>query len=399
MERADVLVLNAGSTSIKLARFAHAAGGGLPVRTLSGQLDGLGRPGATLTLERPGQPARTRTASGRGGAAPVLLDALAAESALDDLAAVGHRIVHGGPQLSEPCALDRTRLAELKRIVPFDPEHLPLAIELVEALARARPELPQVACFDTAFHRDLPRVAQLLAIPRRYFEAGVRRYGFHGLSCSYLMEALGRAAGPEAMKGRVIIAHLGGGSSLTAAYAEKSVDTTMALTPAAGVPMATRSGDVDPGLLGYLLRTEGLRPDQLEHLLHHESGLYGLAQSADVRELLAREASDSHAADALALYCQEVKKRIGALAAVLGGLDTLIFSGGIGVHAPALRARMTLGLEFLGLVLDPAKNQTNAPLISAPQSRVAVRVIPTDEEVVIARATWAWLAAQKEPSS
>src|SRR5262249_40377892 len=201
---------------------------------LAGERAGRARPAPTPPLARPGQPAPPRPPPGRGGAPPVLLDALAAESALDDLAAVGHRIVHGGPQLSEPCALDRTRLAELKRIVPFDPEHLPLAIELVEALARARPELPQVACFDTAFHRDLPGVAKLLAIPRRYFEAGVRRYGFHGLSCSYLMEALGRAAGPEAMKGRVIIAHLGGGSSLTAAYAEKSVDTTMALTPAAG---------------------------------------------------------------------------------------------------------------------------------------------------------------------
>ena len=325
-------------------------------------------------------------------AADELLAALRSGGVLGALAGIGHRVVHGGPRLDRPCRISQDVLDELRRTVPYDPEHLPTEIALIESLARALPGLPQVACFDTAFHRDLPPAARLLPIPRRYAEAGLRRFGFHGLSCTFLLEELARRAGPAAAEGRVVLAHLGGGSSLTAVRAGRSVDTTMGFTPAAGVPMSTRSGDVDPGLVAYFLLAGKMTPAQLHAMLHRESGLLGLSEtSGDVRELLAREAADGRAAEALAVYCHEVKKRVGALAAVLGGLDTLVFSGGVGEHAAPIRARVCEGLDFLGLALDEAANLRSAPVISPPGAAVTVRVIPTDEEVVVARATFALL--------
>ena len=382
MAAGEVLSVNAGSSSVKLARFAPGAP---PVRRWRGLLERLGRPDAALTLEPAGAAARGLPAG--DGTVPALLARLEAEGLLDGLAAVGHRVVHGGPRLTETCWLDAAALAELRRIVPYDPEHLPLEIALVEAFGKARPTLPQIACFDTAFHRNLPRVAQLLPLPRRYFAAGLRRYGFHGLSLTYLVDALGEAA-----RGRVILAHLGSGASLTAVRDGRSVDTTMAFTPNSGVPMGTRSGDLDPGLIEVLLRVEGLDAERLRALLTRESGLLGLSEtSADVRDLLARAPADPRAAEALALFAYEVRKRIGALAAALGGLDTLVFSGGIGEHAAPVRAAILCDLEFLGIRLDEEQNRRNAPVLSAPESRVVVRLIPTDEEIVIARASLALL--------
>jgi acetate kinase len=275
---------------------------------------------------------------------------------------------------------------ELRRLSPFDPEHLPEEILLTEAFHRRFPELPQVACFDTAFHHDLPRVAQLLPIPRRYEAQGVRRYGFHGLSYAFLMGELARLAGTEVAQGRVILAHLGNGASLAAVHRGKSMDTSMSFTPTAGVPMSTRSGDLDPGLIWYLARTEGLDAKRFNEMVNFKSGLLGVSEtSSDMRDLLEHEKQDVRAAEAVALFCYQVKKWIGAFAAALGGLDTLVFAGGIGENAPVIRTRICGGLGFLGIELDEKQNATNEGVISAATSRVPVRVIHTDEEVMIAR--------------
>jgi acetate kinase len=277
-------------------------------------------------------------------------------------------------------------LEALRALSAFDPEHMPQEIRLAELFQQHFPELPQVACFDTEFHRDLPRVARILPIPRRYEARGVRRYGFHGLSYAYLIARLAELAGASAAQGRVILAHLGNGASLAALRSGRCVDTSMAFTPAAGVPMSTRSGDLDPGLVWYLASSEQLDAKGFQRMVNTESGLLGVAEtSSDMRQLLAREAQDVRAAEAVALFCYQVKKWVGAFSAALGGLDTLVFAGGIGEKAPAVRERICEGLGFLGLTLDPAQNSANAGLISTAASRVAVRVIVTDEEQIMAK--------------
>jgi len=258
---------------------------------------------------------------------------------------------------------------------------------LMEVFRQRYPDLPQVACFDTAFHRDMPRVARILAIPRRFEAKGVQRYGFHGLSYGYLMEELARVAGTEAAQARVILAHLGNGASLTAVRGGRSIDTSMGFTPTAGLPMSTRSGDLDPGLVWYLARSERMTAEQFHQMVNQESGLLGVSEiSPDMRDLLAREGDDVRAAEAVALFCYQAKKWIGSFAAALGGLDTLVFAGGIGENAPVVRQRVCDGLAFLGIRLDETRNRANAPVISADASPAAVRVIRTDEEAMIARA-------------
>jgi acetate kinase len=319
-------------------------------------------------------------------AAGVLLDWIEQRNGRDALAAAGHRVVHGGPKYSEPQRITSEMIAELHGLSPFDPEHLPEEILLIEALQRRFPDLPQVACFDTAFHHDLPRVAQLLPIPRRYEAQGVRRYGFHGLSYSFLIGELGRLAGAETAQGRVILAHLGNGASLAAVRDGKSVDTSMSFTPTAGVPMSTRSGDLDPGLVWYLARTENMNAKQFNELVNFQSGLLGISEtSSDMRDLLKRESQDVRAAEAVALFCYQIKKWIGAFAAALGGVDALVFAGGIGENAPAVRARICEGLGFLGIEVEEARNAGNCGVISPATSQVAVRVIHTDEELMIAK--------------
>jgi len=319
-------------------------------------------------------------------AVAVLLHWLEEHRGQEALSAVGHRVVHGGPKYSEPQRITPEMVEELRRLSPFDPEHLPEEIALVEAFGRRFPELPQVACFDTAFHHDLPRVAQMLPIPRRFEAQGVRRYGFHGFSYAFLMEELARVAGTEAARGKVVLAHLGNGASLAAVHEGKSVDTSMSFTPTSGVPMSTRSGDLDPGLICYLERTEGLDSAAINQMVNFQSGLLGISEtSSDMRDLLAHETRDVRAAEAIALFCYQVKKCIGAYAAALGGLDTLVFAGGIGENAPPVRARICERLGFLGLELDEARNAANAAVISTHASRVTVRVVPTDEELMIAR--------------
>jgi len=299
---------------------------------------------------------------------------------------VGHRVVHGGPKYSEPQRITAEMVEELHRLSPLDPEHLPEEILLTEAFHRRFPDLPQVACFDTAFHHNLPRVAQLLPIPRRYEAQGVRRYGFHGLSYAYLVEELVRLGDPAATTGRVILAHLGNGASLAAVRDGKSVDTSMSFTPTAGVPMSTRSGDLDPGLVWYLARTEQMSAKQFNEMVNSRSGLLGISEtSSDMSDLLERETHDVRAAEAVALFCYQVKKWIGAFAAALGGVDTLVFAGGIGENASTVRARICDGLGFLGIELEAERNAVNEGLISTPTGRVAVRVIRTDEARMIAK--------------
>jgi acetate kinase len=289
---------------------------------------------------------------------------------------------------TQPEVVSQDLLEELHRISPYDPDHLPREIELIEAFRQRHPKLPQVACFDTAFHQGMPRVAKLLPLPRRFDGQGVQRYGFHGLSYAYLLAELARLGDPAATTGRVILAHLGNGASLAAVRDGKSVDTSMGFTPTAGLVMSTRSGDLDPGLAPYLARTEQMTNKQFYHMVNHESGLLGVSEtSSDLRDLLALEARDVRAAEAVALFCYQARKWIGSFAAVLGGLDTLVFSAGIGENSPAVRARICEGLGFLGLELDEQRNAGQAAVISSATSRATVRIIRTDEELMIARST------------
>ena len=318
-----------------------------------------------------------------------LMDWIEAREENASLIAVGHRVVHGGPNYHQPQRLTAELLNELRRLTPFDPQHLPQEIRLMDAFHHRFPHLPQIACFDTAFHHDLPRVARLLPIPRRYEAQGVRRYGFHGLSYEFLMEELIRTEDATCARGRIILAHLGNGASLAAVRDGKSVDTSMGFTPTAGVPMGTRSGDLDPGLVDYLARTENMDAKQFNEMVNFKSGLLGISETSfDMRDLLKRETSDPRAADAVALFCYQIRKWIGAFSAALCGLDTLVFAGGIGENAAAVRARICAGLGFLGIELDSLRNDGNADLISTDSARVNVRVIRTNEELVIARSVW-----------
>jgi len=383
---ACILTINGGSSSLKFALYPIAE----PLqRSLHGMLDRIGLPGANLTFNDPAgerQGSRSAEIPDHKSAADFLIDWLAKQTGLAAVKAVGHRVVHG-MNYTEPQAVTQELLDELHRIAPYDPDHLPAEMSLIEAFRRRYPKLLQVACFDTAFHRGMPRVAQVLPIPRRFDAMGVQRYGFHGLSYAFLMEELARVAGERTAQGRVILAHLGSGASLAAVRGGQSVDTSMGFTPTGGVPMGTRTGDLDPGVAWYMMQTEKLTPQQFNHLVNRESGLLGVSEtSSDMRDLMGRQAGDVRAAEAVELFCYQTRKWIGAFAAVLGGLETLVFAGGIGENAAEVRARICSGLGFLGIALDPARNAASAAVISTEASPATVRVIRTDEELMIARA-------------
>ena len=379
-----VLTINGGSSSIKFALYQV----GKPLkRGLYGKVDRIGLSGTNLSFnDSTGKKHdRSLTAADHQSAANWLIDWLEEQKSFESVQAVGHRVVHGMKH-TEPELVTQELLDELHRIRPYDPDHLPREIELIEAFRRRHPKLQQVACFDTAFHQTMPRVAKLLPIPRRFDAKGVQRYGFHGLSYAYLMEELARLGDPAASKGRIILAHLGNGASLAAVRDGKSIDTSMGFTPTAGLVMSTRSGDLDPGLAPYLARTEQVTTKQFYEMVNHESGLLGVSEtSSDMRDLCASEATDVRAAEAVELFCYQAKKWIGSFAAALGGLDTLVFAGGIGENAPLVRARICAGLNFLGLELNESRNTQIAGVISKDASRVTVRVIRTDEELMIAR--------------
>lgn len=394
-EAARVLALNGGSSSIKFAVYALDE---TSERGQHGHLDRIGLPGTTLTVADGAQPPTTHPVAAVDSPAAVafLLDWLEAHADFGSIRAVGHRVVHGMAHHA-PERITPELVAELQQFRAFDPDHLPGELALIRALQQRHPRLPQFACFDTAFHHAMPRVAQQLPLPRRFEAQGLRRYGFHGLSYAYLMEELGRLAGLEAARGRVILAHLGSGASLAAVLHGRSFDTTMGFSPTGGLMMGTRPGDLDPGVTNYLLHTAKLTAPQLNHLLNHEAGLLGVSEtSSDMQDLLAAQATDERAAEAVALFCYQARKGMGAFAAVLGGLNTLVFAGGIGEHAAEVRARSCAGLEFLGIELDAARNTAHADVISSDASRVTVRVIPTDEERMIARTVTRLLAADNQ---
>jgi acetate kinase len=384
--QACVLTINGGSSSIKFALFEA---GETFQRILAGSIERIGQPETTFVvkgLDKADNFKKSLNAGNHTAAVGVLMDWIEQRFQHGGLSAIGHRVVHGGPKYSEPQRITPEMVAELHQLQPFDPEHLPEEILLTEAFHHRFPNLVQVACFDTAFHHDLPRIAQILPIPRRFEAKGVRRYGFHGLSYAFLMEELGRVAGLQAARGRVILAHLGNGASLAAVYEGKSMDTSMGLTPTGGVPMSTRSGDLDPGLVWYLARTEGIAAKKFNEMVNFQSGLLGISEtSSDMQDLLQHETDDVRAAEAVSLFCYQVKKWIGAFAAALGGLDMLVFAGGIGENSPVVRARICDGLGFLGIRVEEKSNDDNAAVISKHDGPVTVRVMHTDEEFMIAK--------------
>ncbi len=385
----SVLTINGGSSSIKFA--LYQIGTTTIQRTLTGKIERIGLPETSLTFSdtlRDEHDNRHIDASDYSTAINFLINWLQQQPGFTRVCAVGHRVVHG-MQHSEPEIISQSLLDELHRISSYDPEHLPGEIELIEKFSERFPHVPQVACFDTAFHQSLPRVARLLPIPRRFDATGIRRYGFHGLSYAYLMQTLAQLADSKIeqgqVKGRVILAHLGNGASMAAVRDGRSIDTTMGFTPSGGLPMGTRSGDLDPGVTWYMMQSENLTAEQFKHLINHESGLLGISETcSDMRDLIKHEVTDERAAEAVELFCYQVKKCIGAYAAALGGLDTLVFSGGIGENASTVRARICEGLEFLGIEIDADCNAKNSDVISVQAGRVKVRVICTDEEQMIA---------------
>lgn len=386
MSRPALLSLNAGSSTLKFALF-EVDGGSAGRRLASGAIE--------LPLQ--GQAHARWSVNGAAGAEELgVLDRRGAVEWLlarlpgwgdIELRAVGHRLVHGGGNFTAPALLDQAAIQSLSRLTPLAPLHLPAALAGIEALRAGHPSIPQVGCFDTAFHSTLPAEAWRLPLPASL--AGVRRYGFHGLSCEHAVEQFGKA-----LPRRLVIAHLGQGASLTAVFEGRSIDTTMGFTPTGGIPMGSRTGDIDPGALFEVARRTGLDLNGLEQLANHGSGLLGVGGSSDVRELLARRSTDEAARLALSMFTRAVKRTIGAQAALLGGLDALVFTGGIGEHAAELRAESCTGLGFLGIALDEESNRRHAPRIDGAGATVEVRVIPCDEERVIARHTAALVGSR-----
>lgn len=380
-----ILTINGGSSGIKFSLYKIEE----PlVQLFYGELGNIGTKNSTLSFTKAIDQEKyciTIKAADHHEAATALTGWLEKQEGFDSVKAIGHRIVHGMKH-TEPEIITSALLDELKKISAYDPEHLPEEIKLIELFKKRYPSLTQIACFDSSFHTSMPAVAKLLSIPRRYYAMGIQRYGFHGLSYAYLMEELECIAGTETAKGKIILAHLGSGASLAAVKDGKSMDTSMGFTPASGIPMSTRTGDLDPGVAWFLMKTENLSPKKFSHLINHESGLLGVSEtSSDMRELIKYEESDRRAAEAIELFCYQTKKWIGSFAAVLGGLDTLVFSGGIGEHSPEVRSKICDGLKFLGIELDEIKNLNNEAIISTDESKVIARVIKTNEELMIAR--------------
>lgn len=378
------LTINAGSSSIKFCLYETEK----LTQDYSGTIAGIGFESATFTATDQGgdKTEQTLTLADHNAAVGVLQDWIGQHVAAEAIAAIGHRVVHGGPMYKESVVIDDDVVAGLRSIVPLDPEHLPVQIELIEQLRHEFSSKPQIACFDTAFFHDLPLLAQLLPLPRHLAAEGIRRYGFHGLSYSYLLQQFEEIAGHDAAHGKVIFAHLGNGASLAALKDGKPVDTSMGLTPAGGIPMSTRSGDLDPGILTYLATNKHMSAEQLTHLVGFESGLLGISEkTSDMKQLLDMEADDPRATEAIDIFCYHVRKFIGAYAAALGGINSLVFSGGIGEVSPPIRARICQGLEFLGITLDEQRNHGNYERISVEGAGVGVHVLATNEALTIAR--------------
>jgi acetate kinase len=386
------LVLNAGSSSLKFGLYDHAAEPEMLCRGLVERIGGA----AALTLRRPdGEEVASRDlpddrAGDHAGALAEVLDLIGERYSEARITAVGHRVVHGGMDFAEPVRITPAIREELERFTSFAPLHQPHNLAGIDAALGAFPDAAQVACFDTAFHRGHPFVNDAFALPRRFYEAGVRRYGFHGLSYDYVSGAL-RERAPEEFAGRVVIAHLGNGASMCGLSNGRSIASSMGFTALDGLPMGTRSGQLDPGVVLHLMTAEGMDAAAIERLLYKESGLLGMSgESHDMRTLLASE--NPHAREAIDYFCFRIRRELGGLAAALSGLDALVFTGGIGENAAPIREAVCADLGWIGIALDPERNAANARVISRPDSSVTVHVIPTNEERVIARATVALAA-------
>lgn len=378
-----ILCLNSGSSSLKFA--LYQLGDDAEALLAAGAVERIGLPDGRLWIH--GANEKVLTESG-GNFTSHQAAVRASLSALEDLHlpqpnAVGHRLVHGGPQHRAPARVTASLLQTLSQLVAFAPLHLPGEVQGIEAIATHFPHLPQVVCFDTAFHARMPEITQRFPLPRSLWDQGIRRYGFHGLSYEYIMGELGAAA-----QRRTIIAHLGNGASLAAVRDGKPLDTSMGFTPTGGIMMGTRSGDLDPGILLHLMTEKHYNVRQLEQMVNHEAGLLGVSgASPDMKTLLEQRDRNPNAAQAVEMFCYQLRKHIGAFTAVLGGLDTLVFTGGIGERAAPVRWEACAGLEYLGVRLDSRRNAIHADPISVPQSPCTVRVIPTKEDLVIARHT------------
>ncbi len=381
----SILTVNGGSSSIKFSAFEIED---TPTQIFHGQIENIGTQNARLThtnsITRETE-VYTIEAPDYASAANILADHLIKQKNSILIKAIGHRIVNGMAH-TEPEEITDELIKELKAIITYDPDHLPGEIALIEIFRKQYPVAKHIACFDTSFHATMPQVATWISIPRKYHAKGIRRYGFHGLSYAYLIDELKQLSGEATANGRIIIAHLGNGASLAAIKNGKSQDTSMGFTPTSGLPMSTRSGDLDPGVALYLMEVDKLNPKEFNKLINHESGLLGISElSSDMRELLRHQHDNKSASEAIELFCYQAKKWIGSFAAVLGGVDTLIFSGGIGENAPEVRTRICEGLQFLGIEVSEEKNNKNETIISPKDSAVSVRVMKTNEELMIAR--------------
>ena len=382
-----LLVLNAGSSSVKFALFSAD---GTPTRRLSGAVDGIAHDqGRFHAVDAKGSiwVDEARPVANQEDAIELLLTAVEQDRAGRAIVAVGHRIVHGGPDCDCPEYVTPKLEQRLKRLIPLAPLHLPHNLAGIFAVRARRPHLPQVACFDTAFHETLPKLARMTGLPRDVAGHDIRRYGFHGLSYEFIVDEIRHAHGTAVADERLIVAHLGNGASMAAIKGDRSVDTTMGFSTLAGLPMGTRSGDLDPGIVLYLIVEKGMSADAVQHMLYERSGLLGISgASADMRELLEQK-DRPQVAEAIDYFCARARAYIGSLAATLGGVDRLVFTGGIGANAPEIRARICEGLEFLGIDLDPTRNQRGERAISRDESKVRIEAFPTDEEAMIARHT------------
>ena len=383
----NILTINGGSSSIKFALYSMDEN---PKKIFSGQIKRIGLNDPVFTVINNITDEKNEiiiNATNFKETAEVLIEWILKQKYFEQVSCIGHRIVHGMDH-AHPEIIDDNLVKELNRISEYDPDHLPAEIEVIQLLKKQFPTLLQVACFDTSFHTTMPRVAKMLPVPRRFDRAGIRRYGFHGLSYTYLLEVLGNMEGADKSNGRIILAHLGNGASLAAIKDRKSMDTTMGFTPASGLVMGTRPGDLDPGVAWYMMQSEQLTAKQFNQLINHKSGLLGVSEiSSDMQDLLQKENENKKAAEAIDLFCYSVKKWIGSFAAVLNGLDTLVFSGGIGENAPLIRSRICKGVDYLGIEINEEENKKNATVISTGNSKVKVYVIPTDEEIIIAKET------------
>jgi acetate kinase len=384
-----LLTINSGSSSLKFSLYHIGRSENLE---FSGSLERIGlRPGLFHIKDAEGRTLHEQhpLLPDHDSAIRILFEWMQNMAPGQGLDAVGHRVVHGGRQYSRPHLITPKLIEAMKEYIPLAPEHLPHEIKAIQALAKAYPDLKQVVCFDTAFHLTMPAIARMYALPRYLWRQGLERYGFHGLSYEYIMQELKSEAGPKAAEGRIVIAHLGNGASMVAVRQGKSVETTMGFTPAGGLVMGTRSGDLDPGVILYLLEEKRMKASAVNEMINHRSGLLAVSGiSSSMKDLLDEESGKPHAAEAIDLFCYQAKKYLGALVCVLGGLDTLIFTGGIGENAPSIRQRTCLNMEFMGIHLDSRLNDANAPVISPKKSPVTVRVMKTSEELMIARHTY-----------